>query len=229
MMISMACIWILVLSGGRVRAEDKTFSVDDDGFIRNWLGLPGIALNADMGAHSEDVQKACFDKEYFTNQKTAQPKDNDKVTVDGKDMNWKATQLDGSIWTFESVENAIYLIATYIVCDQEVSGAILSIGSDDSSMWLLNGKEVIRFYGGRGVDKDQSKSEAVTLKKGVNILWGVVINGTGPAGACARFLDKDGNPVKNIKVSVTPPAAAPAAAAPAAPAPAAPAPVEEKK
>ena len=72
-------------------------------------------------------------------------------------------------------------------------------------MWRLNGKEVIRVYEGRAIDKDQDKSKPLTLKKGVNVLSFAVINGDGPAGAAARFLDKSGNPVKNLTISLTPP------------------------
>ena len=72
-------------------------------------------------------------------------------------------------------------------------------------------------YAGRGVEKDQDKSQPVTLKKGVNVLYAAVINGGGPTGLCARFLDKEGNPIKNLEISLTPPAA-PAPAAEAAPA-----------
>ena len=46
--------------------------------------------------------------------------------------------------------------------------------------------------------------ESLTLKKGVNVLTFTVLNGDGPAAAAARFLDRDDNPVKGLKFSLTP-------------------------
>ena len=211
-------ICALVLAGSRAQAQDKTFDVDNDGFIRNWLALPAIALKADMAAHSEEVVKPVFEKEYFAGQKSATPAEGGKVTVDNQEMAWKAVQTDNGMWQFEAVDNALYLGVTYVVCEQDIPGVILAIGSDDDSAWMLNGVEAIRVFANRGVAPDQNRSQPVTLKKGVNVLSLAVINGGGPAGACARFMDKDNNPVKNIKITLTPPAAAAPAAAPAAPA-----------
>ena len=202
---------LLGLAVALARAEEpKTFAVDEEGFIRNWLALTPIALNADVGAHTEDLQKPVFDKEYFAKQNAATPAADDKVTVADKELTWKAVACEVP-WTFaEGAENALFLVATYVVCDADLPGVTLAIGSDDGSRWLLNGQEVIRVYAGRAVDKDQTKSaQPLTLKRGVNVLLGAVINGGGPAGACARFLDKDGNPVKSFKVTLTPPAAKP--------------------
>ncbi len=46
----------------------------------------------------------------------------------------------------------------------------------------------------------------MTLKQGMNVLTFVVVNGDGPTAAAARFLDKEGNPVKGLTVSLSPPA-----------------------
>ena len=80
----------------------------------------------------------------------------------------------------------------------------LAIGSDDDSLWRVNGQEVIRVYAGRAVDKDQDKSKPLTLKQGPNVIHFVLINGD--ARVAARFLDKDSNPIKGLTVSLTPPA-----------------------
>ena len=102
---------------------------------------------------------------------------------------------------------SLFLGVAYVIADKDIAGVTLAIGSDDSSVWRLNGKEVIRVFAGRGVEKDQDRSEnPVTLKAGVNVLSFAVINGGGPTGAAARFLDKSDNPITNIKISLTPPA-----------------------
>jgi len=213
---ALAGVFALALVSVQAMAEDKTYAVDDTGYIHNWLALSAIALNTDVGAHTEEVEGPFFKKEFFEKQKTTNPAEDSKVTVDEKELVWKAVQTEGAAWSFEPGENTICFGATYIVCDQDIPDVILSIGSDDSCLWTLNGAEVVKVFAGRGVTQDQDKSQPLTLKKGTNVLSVAVINGGGPAGASARFLDKDGNPVKTIKISLTPPsadAAAPVAAA----------------
>jgi hypothetical protein len=195
----------LALVGTTVRAEEKTFKVDDEGYIRNWLALPAIELDEKAGTHEEDSQKDFFNKEFFPKQKTATPADGDKVKIGSKEVAWKAKQIDDSIWNFEEQDNSLYLGVTYVVCENDIPDVKLSIGSDDSSLWILNGAEVIRVYSGRAVEKDQDASKPVTLKKGKNVLYMATINGGGPTGCCARFIDKDGKAVKGIQISVTPP------------------------
>lgn len=46
--------------------------------------------------------------------------------------------------------------------------------------------------------------EELKLKKSVNVLMGVVINGVGATCACARFLDKEDKPVKNVTIQLAP-------------------------
>ena len=102
-----------------------------------------------------------------------------------------------------NTDNSLGLGIVYITAPDEMKDLKLKIGSDDSSMWILNDKEVKRVYAGRGVDKDQDTAEGITLNKGVNVLRAFVINGNGDWGLCARFVDKDDKPVKNIEISLT--------------------------
>src|SRR5207237_9502498 len=102
-------------------------------------------------------------------------------------------------------EQVIFLRVAYSVADKYIDNVKLSIGSDDSSVWKLNGKEVIRVYAGRDCEKDTDKSQSLTLKKGVNVLEFAVTQGDGPTAAVARFLDKDDKPLKDITIGLTPP------------------------
>jgi len=56
--------------------------------------------------------------------------------------------------------------------------------------------------GDRRMVKDDAMSKRITLKKGRNILRGAVINGPGMSDFCVRFLDENGNPVKNYKINL---------------------------
>jgi hypothetical protein len=177
---------------------------NDRGFIRRWLALPPIGLDESAGRHEEATQKPVFDREWFPGQSGATPAEGDTVTIDGKEFAWKAAHC-GVPWKFKAVDNSLYLGITYLVCRRPIPNVRLSIGSDDSSMWRLNGREVIRQYVGRGVKADQSTSRPLSLRRGVNVLTFAVINGRGGAGACARFLDSASRPVTRFKVTVEPP------------------------
>ena len=191
----------------------KTYKTDDEGFIRNWVVLDPIALGDTAATHEEDTQKPMFNKQYFDGQKDGMPQDGDKVKVEGKDVTWHAHAAGDYAIDFEKIAadaskeptNAMYFGVAYIMSPEQKDGVKLAIGSDDSSVWWLNGSEVIRVYSGRGVDKDQDQAENLTLKKGLNVLRFAVINGDGPAGACARFLDKGGSPLKEITILGAPP------------------------
>ena len=221
--VSWAAVAVFAVACGSVlvRAADdakdaKTFKPDDDGYIRNWLVLEPIKLEDSSSTHEEGTQKPMFDKEYFKGQKEATPKAGDKASVDGKDMAWKAVESDDAVLDLakfasdagKESEHAMYFGVVYLTADKEMPDVKLSIGSDDSSVWWLNGKEIVRVYAGRPIEKDQDKSEAVTIKRGPNVLKFAVINGDGPTAAAARFVDKDDKPVKDLKVSLMPPAKA---------------------
>lgn len=49
---------------------------------------------------------------------------------------------------------------------------------------------------------DEGVSRRLTLKKGMNIIRGAVINGPGMSDFCVRFLDEEGKPVRNIKLDL---------------------------
>ncbi len=201
---------LMFAAGARAeeQLQEQRFSVDDEGFIHNWLLLDPIAVSDQASNHDEAAIKPIFDKEHFAGQNTANPHDTDKVVVDGKTLVWRPRHNNDWVLglddlaadTGKSSENALFLGVAYILCDEDIENVTLAIGSDDDSMWHLNGEEVIRVYEGRNVDKDQSKSKPVTLKKGLNVLRFAVVDGGPPTAAAARFLDKDGKPVTNIHI-----------------------------
>jgi hypothetical protein len=90
------------------------------------------------------------------------------------------------------------------VSDDEQKDVTLLMGSNDLGRIYLNGKEVVKSDSERAIDKDQDKAESLTLKKGVNVVVFKVINTTNNWQGCVRFTDKDGKPVKNLKVMLTP-------------------------
>ena len=175
---------------------------DEEGYIRNWLRLPNIPLKA-------DELKDVFSKEFFPGQKTCAPKEGDKVSVGGKELAWKVLRADEAVISLYQMDGMNFGV-TYITCNEDLPGVRLRIGgSHDSSLWQLNGQELIRVSPNRGLSRDQCVSELITLKKGRNVLAAQVVFSYGSRGMCARFVDKDGNPVRDYSVSTEAPAAPP--------------------
>jgi hypothetical protein len=185
--------------------------LDNEGFIRAYLVCGPIPIDQKVDNHDEDSTRELLDRSYVPADST--PKDGDVAAINGLTRNWKAIQTTDYYVDLASVaeqqeldsEHAAYIGVAYVTSETEVTDVRLSIGSDDDSVWRVNGKEVIRSYGGRGVDKDQNTADGITLKQGVNVLSFTVLNGSGPTAAAARFLDQDGNAISGLKVSLTPP------------------------
>lgn len=89
---------------------------------------------------------------------------------------------------------------TVINCEEDMN-VRLAVGSNSASQWWLDGKDVLLLSGDRRMVVDDCVSSIITLKKGKNILRGAVINGPGMSDFCVRFLDENGQPVKNITIT----------------------------
>ena len=188
-----------VLSAMLLNAPE-TFSPDAEGFIRNWLVLAPIAIQEDSGASE-------IDKDFLKGEATTTPKAGDKVTVDGKALTWKAHQTSDFYVDFlqafgkERGEDVAAYAVAYVIVDDEMK-VKLFIGSNDQSKVWVNGRQIIKFAETRTLEKDTDSGE-VTLAKGQNVLVFKVINEKNNWQGCARFM-KDGAPVKNIRISLTP-------------------------
>jgi hypothetical protein len=203
------CLSLTILNFARAADEPgKTFKPDDEGYLRNWLLLEPIKLTEDVSSHTEEQEKPVFDKDFV--KKDHAPKDGGKLKANDAEYAWAAKEASDAIvdltGTFEGKDNqqCVFLGVVYVTAPQEIKDAKLSIGSDDSSLWRLNGQEVVRVYAQRQAEKDTDQSKPITLKKGVNTLQFAVIQGDGPAAAVARFVDKDGKPIKGLTLSLTP-------------------------
>jgi len=79
-------------------------------------------------------------------------------------------------------------------------GVRLAIGSNAASIWWVNGREVIGIYNDRQSVIDDGVSKRLTLKKGANVIRAAVINAGGATDFCARFLDEEDKPIREITV-----------------------------
>lgn len=177
---------------------------DAEGFIRRWLILEPIAAN---GVTDGAVQ-ALVKKDLFPNQFTVEPRDGDKVTVEGAELTWHAVDtLNYNVNLFhfarangKKTSDVLFWAVTIIDSPVEMRDVRLSIGSNAASVWWFNGKEVVGIYGDRQAVIDDGVSKRLTLKKGRNIIRAAIVNGGGATDFCARLLDANDTPIKNYSV-----------------------------
>ena len=79
----------------------------------------------------------------------------------------------------------------------------LAIGSNAASVWWVNGKEVIGIYGDRQAVIDDGVSKRLTLNQGQNIIRAAIVNGGGATDFCARLLDANDKPIKDVTITLS--------------------------
>lgn len=182
-------------------ADDKD-SFDDEGFIKTWLLLAPIPLG-DCVSGADGLAK-----EQIPGEANLKPKEGDKVRVGDTDLTWRKYTAKEYFFDFngfldKQVEDSVGYAVCYIEAPSELRGVQLKTGSDDQCKVWLNGKEVFRYTEPRAIDRDQDTTE-VTLKQGMNTLVFKVVNEKIDWSGCARFTDKDGNVLRNLKIRLTP-------------------------
>jgi hypothetical protein len=195
-------ILTLLLFFGQALPDEEPSGQNDEGFITTWLLLAPIPLkNGQSGADA-------LDKEQLPKEAKLQPKAGDKVKVGREERVWKKYQAKDFFFDFNAflgkeTEDSVGYAVCYIHTDKEMKDLTLRTGSDDQAMVYLNGKEVLKQEEDRELEQDVDSSE-VTLRKGMNVLVFKVINEKEDWSGCARFLDKDGKVIKDLKVTTTP-------------------------
>jgi hypothetical protein len=89
---------------------------------------------------------------------------------------------------------------TVVESPREMENVRLAIGSNAASIWWVNGQEAVGLFSDRRMVMDDGVSKRLTLHKGRNVICGSVINGPGMSDFCARFIDENGNPVKDLTI-----------------------------
>ena len=191
-----------------LKTSDSTDKAPDaDGFIQRWLILEPLNTN---GLTDSAVQSA-VKKEYFPDQLNVLPHEGDKVNVNGAELTWHAldsTNYNVNLFHFaraygKKTSDVLFWVVTVINCPREMRNVRLAIGSNAASVWWLNGNEVIGIYGDRQTVIDDGVSKRLTLNKGTNIVRAAIINAGGATDFCARFLDAEDKPLKNVTVSIS--------------------------
>jgi hypothetical protein len=183
--------------------EDAKSGLDEEGYIGKWLVLAPIAF--------EDGQEgpAALAKEQIKDEASLKPKAGDKIDLGGKDYTWKAAEADDGVLDFnellgQTTENSVAYAVSVLVLDEERNNVALKVGSDDQVRIYLNGKQIHSIDEARSLERDQDTVEGLTLKKGRNVLVVKVVNEGVDWSTTARFVDKDGAPLRGIKATIQP-------------------------
>ena len=191
-------------------ATTKKMTPDPDGFIQRWLLLEPIDKpNRTNTVFTDSYLRNAFDTLYFKNQFTVIPKHGDKVKVGKQRLQWHAlesTNFNVKLFRFafgleKQIYGVLFWAVTVIESPEDMENVRMAIGSNSASMWWLNGEEAALLSGDRRMVMDDVVSKRLTLKKGKNIVRGAVINGPGMSDFCVRFLDENGEPIRNLTIS----------------------------
>lgn len=182
-----------------------------DGFLQRWLLLEPIPQNIRSNAvFTESYIRNAIATEYFPNQFTVVPRNGDKVKVGDDELRWHALDSNGfnvKLFRFAEATNKptysiLFWAVTVVDSPREIHDVRMAVGSNSASMWWLNGKEAVNLFGDRRMVMDDCVSKRLTLKKGRNIIRGAVINGPGLSDFCLRFIDEEGEPIRDITLNI---------------------------
>jgi hypothetical protein len=175
-----------------------------DGFIQRWLVLEPIAATG----LADNAVQAVVKKDLFPNQFTVVPQDGDKVSVSNNELTWYAVDTinyNVNLFHFarahgKKTSDVLFWAVTVINSPREIKDVRLAIGSNAASVWWVNGQEVIGIYGDRQAVIDDGVSKRLMLNKGPSIIRAAIVNGGGATDFCARLLDANDKPIKDITI-----------------------------
>lgn len=166
--------------------------------------------NRSNAGFTEAYVRDAFKAYALHDQLTHVPTNGEKVTVEGEELLWHA--MDSPTWNVKLFRFAdglgkrtygvVFWAVTVVESPREVENVRMAVGSNSASMWWLNGEEAVSLFTDRRMMMDDCVSKRLTLKKGRNIIRGAVINGPGLSDFCVRFIDEDGDPVKDLTIKL---------------------------
>ena len=184
---------------------------DSDGFLQRWLLLEPINKpNRTNTVFTDTYVRNTFNTEYFPNQFTVIPHDGDKVKVGDQELAWHAldsANFNVKLFRFayglnKQTYGVLFWAVNVVNSPREIQNVRLAAGSNSASIWWVNGKEAVDLFGDRRMVMDDCVSKRLTLNKGRNVVRGAVINGPGLSDFCVRFIDENGEPIKDLTVSL---------------------------
>ena len=180
---------------------------DDQGFLQRWLLLEPITKpNTSNTGFTATYVRDALALSTFPGGTAAKPKAGTTVQVGSEILRWHALDarlFDVKLFSFaqglnKSVYGVIFWAETVVDSPREIRNVRLAVGSNSASMWWVNGEEAAGLFGDRRMVMDDVVSAPITLHKGRNVIRGAVINGPGLSDFCVRFIDENGQPVRDV-------------------------------
>lgn len=193
-----------------VPAASAPKAPDKDGFIQRWLLLEPISKpNRTNTVFTGSYVRKAF-AEHSPGGLDTVPRAGDKAVVGNQELTWHALDSTGfnvKLFRFayglnKPTYGVIFWAVTVVDCPREMKDVRLAAGSNSASIWWVNGEEAVVLFDDRRMVMDDAVSKRLTLRKGRNIIRGAVINGPGLSDFCLRFIDEEGNPVKDIAINL---------------------------
>ncbi len=200
-LLRQVCVSVLAVLIANVCAAD-VLKLDSEGYIRDWVMLAPIDL-----AEGETGADAIF-KRQLREEAVLQPKAGDKVKIGGKELTWQNITASTNYFDFNAIlktvnDHAVGYMVTYIECETEKPDVIMAVASNDEGRIYFNGVDIYVFSEPRTLMLDADKGK-VTLKKGINVIVFKVINEQNAWQGAMRLLDKNGAPLKDVKIKLSP-------------------------
>lgn len=191
----------LLLFANTARANEN-LTLDSDGYIRHWVMLAPIPLQGDEGG-AEAIYK-----QQIRGEATLRPKAGDTVKVGGKELTWKNVTASTNYFDFNATlkslnDRAAGYIVTYVECETDKPDVIMTVASNDEGRIYFNGVDIYLFNEPRQLILDGDKGK-VTFKKGLNVIVFKIINEQNSWQGAMRLLDKNGSPLKDVKIRLEP-------------------------
>jgi len=183
---------------------------DADGFLQRWLLLePILKPNRTNTGFTGTYVRQALTTQYFPGQFAGVPRDGQVVNAAGGPLRWHALDsnlFDVKLFNFaqslgKPTYGVIFWAVTVVNAPRDIPNVRLAVGSNSASMWWVNGKEEAGLFGDRRMVMDDVVSQPLTLHKGRNVIRGAVINGPGLSDFCVRFIDANGQPVRDITLT----------------------------
>jgi WD40 repeat protein/serine/threonine protein kinase len=185
---------------GAVRGQDP-------GQIRQWLVLAPIRL--EDRTHAGMV--AALARPQLLDESRLHPRAGERMLVDGVELVWRQLQLEGHNMDLNQFLGAVtewslaYAVC-YIQSGRDQTELLMKVSRDDYGKIYLNGQELYRRDEEvPSVEPNVDVVAGVALRAGNNTLVFKVGNEESDWFGSVRFTDAAGQPLKGIRVTLTPP------------------------
>ncbi len=178
--------------------------MDNDGFIRYWVILAALPSERERASGAEVAAIR------LPNEGMLRPKPEEPVSYKGVNYTWKKYQTPEyfidlrKFVTAGPTDNVFAYAVAYVTCTEDMKDLKVCAGTNDAGRCYINGKLIFSHEKPRSLEPDATIVNGVTLNKGQNTIILKIANETGNWGGCLRFMDKNGTPIRHLRLSSMP-------------------------